>query len=97
MVSNRIYEVLATMKKILIPIIIVLCLAGGGYALWHTLQANVFSTDQLPSNSIINGVDCSDLSPEQAAEKLAEEWNSRTFSFTKISDLDALRLRGNLL
>ena len=25
MVSNRIYEVLATMKKILIPIIIVLC------------------------------------------------------------------------
>ena len=83
MVSNRIYEVLATMKKILIPIIIVLCLAGGGYALWHTLQANVFSTDQLPSNSIINGVDCSDLSPEQAAEKLAEEWNSLTFSFTK--------------
>lgn len=71
------------MKKILIPIIIVLCLAGAGYTLWHMLQTNVFSTDRLPQNSTVNGVDCGSLTPKEAAEKLTDEWNSRSFSFTK--------------
>ena len=70
------------MKKILIPIIIVLCLAGGGFALWQSLEANVFSTDLFPDKTTINGIDCSGLTAEQAKKKLTKEWNSRSFAFT---------------
>lgn len=70
------------MKKILIPIIILLCLAGGGFALWNSLEANVFSTDRLPEKTTINNIDCSGLTTEKAKEKLTKEWNSRSFSFT---------------
>lgn len=79
------------MKKILIPIIIVLCLAGGAFGLWTFLDANVFSTDQLPQKTTINGIDCSGLTTEEAKEKLIKEWNSRTFHFTKEgSDLGSI-------
>lgn len=71
------------MKKILIPVIIVLCLAGGCFALWKVLDANVFSAETLPQNSTINEVDCSRLSVKEAAGKLTDEWNSRTFYITK--------------
>ncbi|MCQ4636364.1 L,D-transpeptidase/peptidoglycan binding protein [Anaerovorax odorimutans] len=70
------------MKKILIPLIIVLCLAGGGFAVWKVLDANVFSVDVLPQKTTINTIDCSGLTTEQAKEKLIKEWNSKTFNFT---------------
>lgn len=83
------------MKKVLILIILILCLAGGGFAVWHTLDVNVFSDSQLPENTTINGVNCNGLTTDQAKGKLIREWNSNSFSFTKegsaigtINDLD---------
>ena len=73
------------MKKFLIPLIIVLCLAGGGFAVWNVLEANVFSVDQFPQKTTISGVDCSGLTTEKAKEKLIKEWNSKVFSFTRQS------------
>lgn len=70
------------MKKIIIPIAIVLCLAGGGFAVWNVLESNVFSKDQFPQKTSINNVDCSGMTAEQAKETLIEEWNSRSFYFT---------------
>ncbi len=70
------------MKKILIPIIIVLvCLAGGGYAVWHSLESNVFAADTFADHVTINGVDCSSLTKKQAEKKLVKEWNSKKFRF----------------
>lgn len=84
------------MKKILIPIVIlILCLAGGGYAAWHSLESNVFESDKFAENVTINGVDCSSLTKKQAEKKLVKEWNSRIFRFEEdgkrigsIDDLD---------
>lgn len=70
------------MKKILIPIVIVLCLAGSGYGLWKYMDAGVLSSNQLPQKTTINGVDCSGLTTDEAKEALVKEWNSRTFYFT---------------
>lgn len=69
------------MKKIIIPIVIVLFLAGGGYALWTSLEANVFSTNQFAQNTKINGIDCSGLTIEKAKDKLIKAWNKKTFTF----------------
>lgn len=70
------------MKKILIPIIIVLiCLACGGYAVWHSLESSVFAADEFADNVTINGVDCSGLTKKQAEKKLVQEWNSKNFHF----------------
>lgn len=70
------------MKKILIPIIIVLiCLACGGYAVWHSLESSVFAADEFADNVTINGVDCSGLTKKQAEKKLVQEWNSKKFHF----------------
>lgn len=80
------------MKKVLIPIIIVLILAGGGFAVWHTLQENVFSAETFPQKTIINKVDCSGLTANEAEEKLTETWNSNSFTFTsKGSELGTIK------
>lgn len=84
------------MKKILIPIIIALvCLAGGGYAVWHSLESSVFAADEFADNITINGVDCGGLTKKQAEKKLVKEWNSKKFQFEEngkrigsIDDLD---------
>lgn len=70
------------MKKIIIPIVIALCLAGGGFAVWNVLESNVFSSDRFPQKTFINDVECSGMTAEQARETLIKEWNSRTFYFT---------------
>lgn len=70
------------MKKIIIPIVIVLCLAGGSFAVWNVLEANVFSKDRFPQKTFINDVECSGMTTEQAKETLVKEWNSRRFYFT---------------
>ena len=68
------------MKKILIPIVIVLCLAGSGYGLWKYMDAGVLSSNQLPQKTTINGVDCSGLTTDEAKEALVKEWNFRSFT-----------------
>lgn len=70
------------MKKIIIPIVIVLCVAGGSVGVWKTLEANVFSKDRFPEKTFINDIDCSGMTTKQAKEELIQEWNSRTFYFT---------------
>ncbi len=89
------------MKKILIPIIIVLvCLAGGGYAVWHSLESSVFAADEFADNITINGVDCSNLTKKQAEKKLVKEWNSKKFHFeengTEIGSIDDLNFTYDL-
>ena len=83
------------MKKFLIVILVILCLAGGGYYLWTNLETDVYHSPEFPSNTTINGIDCSKLTASEAADKLTQEWNCNYVTFKQENDiLGSIRLTG---
>ncbi len=67
------------MKKALFIILIILLFAGAVFGIWEYTCHKAYSSDVLPQNTIINGVDCSVISKDEAARKLAKKWNSNNF------------------
>ena len=83
------------MKKFLIVLILILCLAGGGYFLWTNLETDVYHSPEFPSNTTINGIDCSKLTASETADKLTQEWNYNYVTFKQENDiLGSIRLTG---
>ena len=71
-------------KKIIIPIAAaVVLIIGGIVALWATLDANAFYAEKFPANTTINGVDCGNMTIDEAEAALTDKWNSREFTFAK--------------
>ena len=83
------------MKKILITIIIILCLAAGGYYIWTNLESDVYYSDKFPANTTINGIDCSKMTVNEAADALTQEWNYHYITFKQENEiLGSIRLTG---
>jgi len=64
-----------TFSVILLLIICTIAAATIVYA-----KSEDYQSSTLPDNITINGVDCSDLTYEQASSKLTEEWNKKTLT-----------------
>ncbi len=67
------------MKKfaVFISTIVLLLVATVGFATYKYFDSAAYNDDVLPNMTIINGVDCSGLTYENAEKKLSSEWNSR--------------------
>ena len=83
------------MKKFLITLIILICLAGGGFYIWTHLEADVYHSAEFPANTTINGVDCSKMTVSEAAEALTNEWNQHYITFkNETTVLGSIKLTG---
>ncbi len=83
------------MKKFLIAMIIILCMAGGGYFIWTNLETDIYHSPEFPANTTINNIDCSKLTIHKAAEKLTQEWNYNYVTFKHENEiLGSIRLTG---
>lgn len=67
------------MKKIIIIIsVLILALIGAITFSSIAYSSSVqYESDVLPENTVINGIDCSELTYDQAAAKLTDAWNSK--------------------
>jgi len=72
------------MKKfaIFITVLILLLAAALAGATIVYSKSDAYKNDILPDPASINGVDCSGMTYEEAAQFLTEDWNSRTFVVT---------------
>ena len=72
------------MKKfaIFITVLILLTVAAAAGATFVYSKSDAYENDILPASASINGVDCSGLTYEEAAQVLTDDWNSRTFIVT---------------
>lgn len=74
------------MKKFAVTIaIIVVVIVAAISALvivYSNSTSTAGSTDKFPANTTVNGVDCSELTYEQAEAKLTKHWNSRHIEVT---------------
>ena len=72
------------MKKIIVTVLIVIlaiaALIGG--AVFAYSESDDYDNNKFPENTQINGVDCSGLSYDEAAQKLTDEWNSKHITVT---------------
>lgn len=83
------------MKKFIIILFIILCLAGGGYYLWTNLETDVYHSPEFPSNTTINGIDCSKMTVSEAADTLTQHWNYNYVTFKQENNiLGSIRLTG---
>lgn len=83
------------MKKALITIIIILCLAGGGFYIWTNLESDVYHSPEFPANTTINGIDCSKMTASEAADELTQQWNYNYVTFKQENEiLGSIRLTG---
>lgn len=67
------------MKKTLVIILSILLFAAAVFGIWKYACHKASVSDTLPQNTIINGVDCSGISKEEAVLKLTDKWNSKDF------------------
>ena len=67
------------MKKfaVLFSTIVLISVVAVGFAVYNYFNSAAYDNDKFPANTIINGVDCSKLTYEDAEEKLSSNWNSR--------------------
>lgn len=83
------------MKKLLIILLVILCLAGGGYYLWTNLETDVYYSPEFPANTTINGIDCSKMTVDEAADTLTQQWNYNYVTFKQENQiLGSIRLTG---
>ena len=67
------------MKKTLVIILSILLFIAAVFGIWKYACHRASVSDTLPRNTIINGVDCSGISKDEAVRKLTDKWNSRDF------------------
>ena len=67
------------MKKTLVIILSILLFISAVFGIWKYACHRASASDTLPRNTIINGVDCSGISKDEAVRKLTDKWNSRDF------------------
>lgn len=67
------------MKKTLVIILSILLFISAVFGIWKYACHRASVSDTLPRNTIINGVDCSGISKDEAVRKLTDKWNSRDF------------------
>ena len=67
------------MKKTLVIILSILLFAAAVFGIWKYACHRASVSDTLPGNTIINGVDCSGISKDEAVRKLTDKWNSKDF------------------
>lgn len=72
------------MKKTVLTIftVIIILIAAFAFATFGYTKSNEYTSNMLPDNAIINGVDCSGLNYDEAADKLTDAWNKRTIVIT---------------
>ncbi|MDO4485688.1 MAG: L,D-transpeptidase family protein [Bacillota bacterium] len=68
------------MKKIILTTatVIVIILAALTAATIGYTRSSDYTSDSLPDNTTVNGIDCSGMDYAEATDKLSEAWNSRT-------------------
>ena len=62
--------------KIIISVVLGIALIAGG---WLYIDYKMHCKTYLPNNTVINGIDCSGMTPEMAKETLTKEWNDQEF------------------
>ena len=67
------------MKKTLVIILSILLFAAAVFGIWKYACHRASVSDTLPGNTIVNGVDCSGISKDEAVRKLTDKWNSKDF------------------
>jgi hypothetical protein len=72
------------MKKVLTTFLIIIFVLASGIGIstiWYS-TSNSYNDDKLPTNTFVNGINCSNLTYEEAADKLTETWNNRSILVT---------------
>ena len=62
--------------KIIISVVLAIALIAGG---WAYIDYKMRCKTYLPNNTVINGIDCSGMTPELAKKTLTKEWNNQKF------------------
>ena len=72
------------MKKFIttVLIIIILIIAAIAAAAFSYAKSDDYKNAQFPANTTINGIDCSELTYEEASDKLTDEWNKKKIVVT---------------
>lgn len=72
-----------------------MCLAACGYYAWMNIEEDVYHSSNFPSNTIINGVDCSKMTIDEAQTALTDEWNHHYVTFKNENEiLGSIKLNG---
>lgn len=83
------------MKKSIITLIIIICIAAGGYFIHSNTDYTAFNSERFPANTFINGIDCSSMTVTEAENALTEYWNSHSITFTAYPHtLDSISMSG---
>ena len=62
--------------KIIVSIALAVALIAGG---WLYVDYKMYCKTYFPNNTVINGIDCSGMTPEMAKKALTKEWNKNSF------------------
>ena len=68
------------MKKTLVIILSILLFIAAVFGIWKYACHRASVSDTLPRNTIINGVDCSGISKDEAVRKLTDKMEFQRFS-----------------
>ena len=62
--------------KIIIAVVLGIALIAGG---WLYIDYKMHCKTYFPNNTVINGIDCSGMTPEMAKKALTKKWNQNAF------------------
>lgn len=62
--------------KIIIAVVLGIALIAGG---WLYIDYKMYCKTYFPNNTVINGIDCSGMTPEMAKKALTKKWNHHEF------------------
>ena len=85
------------MKKALVIVLCILLFCAAAFGIWKYACHKASASDTMPKNTIINGIDCSEISKADALEQLTDKWNSEDFVITDGSNtLAVLPMQGTV-
>lgn len=62
--------------KVIISVVLAIALIAGG---WLYVDYKMYCKTYFPNNTVINGIDCSGMTPKMAKKALTKTWNSKEF------------------
>lgn len=66
-------------KKVIIAVIVIIVCVCVGFIAYLNSDSYKYKATHLPKGTVINGVDCSDMTKDEAVKAVTDKWDSQTF------------------